>query len=84
MVASPSFPPSPASPASSNPARVGAAVDRFRGELAGGLGCIEGRESRECGQPAPASVEPRRAWGPRGGEIAAVDPPLSLMKFKFV
>ena len=45
---------------------------------------MEGRESQECGPPAPASVEPRRAWGPRGGEIAAVDPPLSLMKFKFV
>lgn len=61
----------------------GAPVDGFPGEPAGGWTAARGGESgvrpaSPCGGPA------RRAWGPGGGEIAAVDPPLSLMKFKFV
>lgn len=74
----PSSLPPPRAPLGRGPPWTGLAETRLEAGRRGGEG------ERGCGPPAPVVARPRRAWGPGGGERAAVDPPLSLMKFKFV
>lgn len=74
----------PASPSSPTPARAGSAVDLCVGELDVVWTALRGGRAGSAALCCLLPYSPGGRGDPGGGEIAAVDPPLSLMKFKFV